>query len=98
MPSAQVTLENRFIRSVLLFSLSRNLWVPRHAVEALHVDLSVTRNGMNGALLVLSPLANWQILVGKLRCCGALGDMGYLVNDSAVCTFKLYRWFWEFQN
>ena len=42
------------------------LWVPRHAVEALHVDRSVTRNGMNGALLVLSPLANWQILVGKL--------------------------------
>ena len=42
------------------------LWVPRHAVEALYVDRSVTRNGMNGALLVLSPLANWQILVGKL--------------------------------
>ncbi len=42
------------------------LWVPRHAVEALHVDRSGTRNGMNGALLVLSPLANWQILVGKL--------------------------------
>ena len=42
------------------------LWVPRHAVEALHVDRSVTRNGMNGALLVLSPLANWKILVGKL--------------------------------
>ena len=42
------------------------LWVPRHAVEALHVDRSATRNGMNGALLVLSPLANWKILVGKL--------------------------------
>lgn len=42
------------------------LWVPRHAVEALYIDRYLPRNGMNGALLVLSPLANWKILVGKL--------------------------------
>ncbi len=42
------------------------LWIPRHAVEALHIDRYLPRNGMNGALLVLSPLANWKILVGKL--------------------------------
>ena len=42
------------------------LWVPRHAVDVLHIDRSPLRGGMNGALLVLSPLANWKILAGKL--------------------------------
>ncbi len=45
---------------ILLFIAQ--FWVPRHAVEAWHID----RNGTNGALLVLSPLANWKILAGKL--------------------------------
>ena len=46
--------------TVFLFILQ--FWVPRHAVEAWHVD----RNGTNGALLVLSRLARWKILAGKL--------------------------------
>ncbi len=45
---------------ILLFIAQ--FWVPRHAVEAWHID----RNGTNGALLTLSPLVNWKILVGKL--------------------------------
>ena len=48
-------------------------WVPRHAVETWHMEW--TRRsyqsrpqgyGQNGALLALTPLTNWQILVGKL--------------------------------
>lgn len=42
------------------------LWVPRHAVEALHTDRSVSGQKINDAMLVLSPLANWKILAGKL--------------------------------
>ena len=45
---------------ILLFIAQ--FWVPRHAVEAWHID----RNSTNGALLALSPLANWKILAGKL--------------------------------
>ena len=45
---------------ILLFIAQ--FWVPRHAVEAWHID----RNGTNGVLLALSPLASWKILVGKL--------------------------------
>ena len=45
---------------ILLFIAQ--FWVPRHAVEAWHID----GNGTNGALLALSPLASWKILVGKL--------------------------------
>lgn len=45
---------------ILLFIAQ--FWVPRHAVEAWHID----RNGTNGALLALSPLASWKILAGKL--------------------------------
>lgn len=45
-------------------------WVPRHAVEALHMELAYNANrggnGGNGALLQLTPLANWKILAGKL--------------------------------
>lgn len=48
-------------------------WVPRHAVEAWHID--GTRRSyqahlkgyrQNGALLALTPLTHWKILVGKL--------------------------------
>ena len=42
------------------------LWVPRHAVEALHTDRSVSGREINGAMLALSPLASWKILAGKL--------------------------------
>ena len=42
------------------------LWVPRHAVEAIHIEQPGPGNGTNGALLALSPLADWKILVGKL--------------------------------
>ena len=45
---------------ILLFIAQ--FWVPRHAVEAWHID----RNGTNGALLALSPLASWKVLAGKL--------------------------------
>ena len=45
---------------ILLFIAQ--FWVPRHAVEAWHID----GNGTNGVLLALSPLASWKILVGKL--------------------------------
>lgn len=45
-------------------------WVPRHAVEALHMERAHNANrgsdGGNGALLQLTPLANWKILAGKL--------------------------------
>ena len=48
-------------------------WVPRHAVEAWHTE-GIQRTyqahpqgyGQNGALLALTPLTNWKILVGKL--------------------------------
>ncbi len=48
-------------------------WVPRHAVEAWHME-GIQRfyqahpqgYGQNGALLALTPLTNWKILVGKL--------------------------------
>ena len=42
------------------------LWVPRHAVEAIHIERSGLGNGTNRALLALSPLADWKILAGKL--------------------------------
>ena len=48
-------------------------FVPRHAVEAWHMEgprLSRQAHpqgyGQNGALLALTPLANWKILTGKL--------------------------------
>lgn len=48
-------------------------WVPRHAVEVWHME-GIQRSyqahpqgyGQNGALLALTPLTNWKILVGKL--------------------------------
>ena len=46
----------------IIFLFISQFWVPRQAVEVWHID----RNGTNGALLVLSPLARWKILVGKL--------------------------------
>lgn len=50
------------------------LWIPRHAVEAWHMERRAQRSyhirpreyGQNGALLALTPLANWKILAGKL--------------------------------
>ena len=49
---------------ILLFIAQ--FWVPRHAVEALHIERHLPGNGTNGALLVLTPLGNWKILAGKL--------------------------------
>lgn len=49
---------------ILLFVAQ--FWVPRHAVEAWHIDQHLSKNGTNGALLTLSPLASWKILAGKL--------------------------------
>lgn len=46
----------------IIFLFISQFWVPRQAVEAWHTD----RNGANGALLALSALASWKILVGKL--------------------------------
>lgn len=46
----------------IIFLFIAQFWVPRHAVEAWHTD----RNGTNGAMLALSPLASWKILLGKL--------------------------------
>ena len=41
--------------------------VPRHAVEALYIERGYLKaDGQNGALLALTPLANWKILAGKL--------------------------------
>lgn len=41
--------------------------VPRHAVEALYMERRYLKgNGQSGALLALTPLANWKILTGKL--------------------------------
>lgn len=50
----------------IIFLFIFQFWVPRHAVEAWHTDQHLPRNGTNGALLALSPLASWEILVGKL--------------------------------
>lgn len=41
-------------------------WVPRHAIETWHTETSLQKSGGNGFLLVLTPLANWKILAGKL--------------------------------
>ena len=48
-------------------------WVPRHAVDAWCMEgtrrphhARPREYGQNGALLALTPLANWQILIGKL--------------------------------
>ena len=48
-------------------------WVPRHAVEVWHTEgtrgsyqTRPQRYGQNGALLALTPLTHWKILVGKL--------------------------------
>ena len=49
---------------ILLFIAQ--FWVPRHAVEAWHIDRRGPENGTNGALLTLSPFASWKILAGKL--------------------------------
>jgi len=46
--------------------LIAQLWVPRHAVEALQLGQPHPRNSTNRALLVLTPVANWKILGGKL--------------------------------
>ena len=46
----------------IIFLFIPQFWVPRHAVEAWHID----GNGTNGALLALSPLTSWKILLGKL--------------------------------
>lgn len=46
----------------IIFLFIPQFWVSRHAVEAWHID----RNGTNGALLTLSPLASWKVLAGKL--------------------------------
>ena len=46
----------------IIFLFIPQFWVPRHAVEAWHID----GNGTNGVLLALSPLAGWKILLGKL--------------------------------
>jgi len=55
-----------FLIALFLFQF----WVPRHAVEALHMERAHHANrvgvGENGALLQLTPLANWKILAGKL--------------------------------
>ncbi len=50
----------------ILFLFIPQFWVPRHAVEAWHTDQHLPGNGTNGALLALSPLASWKILLGKL--------------------------------
>lgn len=50
----------------MIFLFIPQFWVPRHAVEAWYVDQHLPGNGTNGALLALSPLARWKILVGKL--------------------------------
>ena len=48
-------------------------WVPRHAVEAWHIEgthrsspTHLRGYGQNSAFLALTPLTNWKILVGKL--------------------------------
>ncbi len=47
-------------------------WVPRHAVEVWQMEQPRSYQGhpqgygQNGALLALTPLTNWKILVGKL--------------------------------
>lgn len=48
-------------------------WVPRHAVEAWHIEgiqraspTHLQGYGQNGAFLALTPLTNWKILAGKL--------------------------------
>ena len=48
-------------------------WVPRHAVEAWHIEGRQTSDPtrlrayrQNGAFLALTPLTHWKILVGKL--------------------------------
>lgn len=50
----------------MIFLFVVQFWVPRHAVEAWHIDQHGQGNGRNGALLVLSALASWRILAGKL--------------------------------
>ena len=43
------------------------LWVLRHAVDALNMERRYLKiHGQNGVLLALTPLANWEILTGKL--------------------------------
>ena len=49
---------------ILLFIFQ--FWVPRQAVEVWHRDGNLSGNGVNGALLALSPLGSWKILAGKL--------------------------------
>ena len=50
----------------IIFLFMPQFWVPRHAVEAWHIDQHGPENGTNSTLLMLSPLASWRILAGKL--------------------------------
>ena len=50
----------------IIFLFISQFWVPRHAVEVWYTDQHLPGNGTNGALLALSPLTRWKILVGKL--------------------------------
>ena len=50
----------------ILFIFVVQFWVVRHAVEVWHIERYLPGNSMNSALLVLTPLANWKILAGKL--------------------------------
>ena len=50
----------------MIFLFIVQLWVVRHAVEAWHAERRSPRDGINGALLALTPLAHWKILAGKL--------------------------------
>lgn len=50
----------------MIFLFVVQFWVVRHAVEAWHAERQSSRHGINGALLVLTPLPSWKILAGKL--------------------------------
>ena len=50
----------------MVFLFIAQFWVVRHAVEAWHAERGSPRDGINGALLALAPLAHWKILAGKL--------------------------------
>ena len=50
----------------MVFLFIAQFWVVRHAVEAWHAERRSLRDGINRALLALTPLADWKILAGKL--------------------------------
>ena len=50
----------------MVFLFIVQLWVVRHAVEAWHAERQSSGHGINGVLLVLTPLPDWKILAGKL--------------------------------